>query len=154
MTPPLIAVLNGPNLNMLGIREPHIYGSMRLAEIDDRLRALGEELGGVAVECFQSNHEGAIVDLIQARNGAGLVGAVINPGGLTHTSVVLHDAIKAVDYPFVEVHISNVHAREEFRRHSYVSPAAKGVIAGLGWRGYEAAIRALVAMARESAESP
>ena len=103
------------------------------------------------VECFQSNHEGAIVDLIQARNGAGLVGAVINPGGLTHTSVVLHDAIKAVDYPFVEVHISNVHAREEFRRHSYVSPAAKGVIAGLGWRGYEAAIRALVALARESA---
>ena len=146
-----ILVIHGPNLNMLGIREPHIYGSMRLADVDAKIEAVASELGA-EVECFQSNHEGAMVDLIQARNGAGLVGAVINPGGLTHTSVVLHDAIKAVDYPFVEVHISNVHAREEFRRHSYVSPAAKGVIAGLGWRGYEAAIRALVALAREAAE--
>lgn len=145
-----ILVIHGPNLNMLGIREPHVYGSMRLADVDARIMATAAELGA-EIESFQSNHEGAIIDLIQARNGAGLIGAVINPGGLTHTSVVLADAIKAVDYPFVEVHVSNVHAREEFRRHSYVSPVAKGVIAGLGWRGYEAAIRALVAMARESA---
>ncbi len=146
-----ILVIHGPNLNMLGIREPEVYGSMRLADVDERIRALGVELG-VEVECFQSNHEGAIVDLIQQRHGTGLIGAVVNPGGLTHTSVALHDAIKAVDYPFIEVHISNVHAREEFRRHSYVSPAAKGVVAGLGWRGYEAALRALVALAREAAE--
>ncbi|MDP8921691.1 MAG: type II 3-dehydroquinate dehydratase [Chloroflexota bacterium] len=145
-----ILVIHGPNLNMLGIREPHIYGAMRLADLDERIRAVGAELG-VEVECFQSNHEGAILDLIQARSGTGLAGAVINPGGLTHTSVALHDAIKAVDYPFVEVHLSNVHAREEFRRHSYVSPAARGVVAGLGWRGYEAAVRALVGSAREAA---
>ena len=147
-----ILVIHGPNLNMLGIREPKIYGSLRLSDVDDRIRAVAADLG-VDVECFQSNHEGAIVDLIQQRNATGLAGAIINPGGLTHTSVVLHDAIKGVDYPFVEVHISNVHAREEFRRHSYVSPAARGVIAGLGWRGYEAALRALVAMAREAAEA-
>jgi len=143
-----ILVIHGPNLNMLGIREPEVYGSMRLADVDERIRALGVELS-VEVECFQSNHEGAIVDLIQQRHGTGLIGAVVNPGGLTHTSVALHDAIKAVDYPFIEVHISNVHAREEFRRHSYVSPAAKGVVAGLGWRGYEAAMRALVGLARD-----
>jgi 3-dehydroquinate dehydratase II len=147
-----ILVIHGPNLNMLGIREPHIYGSMRLADLDEKLRAVGAELG-VAVECFQSNHEGAIVDLIQQHHGTGLAGAIINPGGLTTSSVSIHDAIKAVDFPFVEVHISNIHAREEWRRASIVAAAAKGSVAGLGWRGYEAALRTLVAEARERAEA-
>ena len=145
-----ILVIHGPNLNMLGIREPHIYGRMRLAEIDERLRALGSELGDVEVECFQSNHEGAIVDLIQQRHGSGLAGCILNPGGLTQYGVSVHDAIKAVDYPFVEVHLSNLHAREDWRTHSIISPAAKGLIQGLGWRGYEAALRALVGLAREA----
>jgi 3-dehydroquinate dehydratase II len=144
-----ILVIHGPNLNMLGIREPHIYGSMRLAEIDERLRGLADELGGVDVECFQSNHEGAIVDLIQERHGTGLAGCILNPGGLTQYGVSVHDAIKAVDYPFVEVHLSNLHAREPWRGHSIISPAARGIVQGLGWRGYEAALRALVGLARE-----
>lgn len=144
-----ILVIHGPNLNMLGIREPHIYGTMRLGEIDDRLRALGHELGGVELECFQSNHEGAIVDLIQHRHGTGLAGCILNPGGLTQYGVSVHDAIKAVDYPFVEVHLSNIHARDAWRAHSIITPVAMGVVQGLGWRGYEAALRALVGMARE-----
>jgi 3-dehydroquinate dehydratase-2 len=144
-----ILVIHGPNLNMLGIREPHIYGTMRLAEIDERLRGLADELGGVEVECFQSNHEGAIVDLIQERHGTGLAGCILNPGGLTQYGVSVHDAIKAVDYPFVEVHLSNLHAREPWRGHSIISPAARGLVQGLGWRGYEAALRALVGLARE-----
>ena len=146
-----ILVIHGPNLNMLGIREPHIYGRMRLAEVDERLRALADELG-VEVEAFQSNHEGAIVDLIQQRHGTGLSGCILNPGGLTQYGVSVHDAIKAVDYPFVEVHLSNLHAREGWRTHSIISPAAKGLIQGLGWRGYEAALRVLVAEAREREE--
>jgi 3-dehydroquinate dehydratase-2 len=136
---------------MLGIREPELYGSMRLANLDDRLRALGQELGDVEVECFQSNHEGAIIDLIQQRHGTGLAGAIINPGGLTHTSVSLLDAIKAVDYPFIEVHLTNLHTRESWRRRSMISPGALGVIQGLGWRGYTAALTVLVDRAREAA---
>jgi 3-dehydroquinate dehydratase-2 len=143
-----ILVIHGPNLNMLGIREPHIYGSTTLAEVDERLRAVAEELGDVELECFQSNHEGAIVDLIQQRHGTGLAGCILNPGGLTQYGVSVHDAIKAVDYPFVEVHLSNLHAREEWRVHSIISPAATGIVQGLGWRGYQAALRALVEMAR------
>ena len=143
-----ILVIHGPNLNMLGIREPSVYGSMRLAEIDDRLRALATELGDIDLECFQSNHEGAIVDLIQQRHGSGLAGCILNPAGLTNYSVSLHDAIKAVDYPFIEVHLSNIHAREGWRSRSLISPAARGVIAGLGHHGYEAALRALVGLAR------
>ena len=145
-----LLVIHGPNLNMLGIREPHIYGTMTLAEIDERLRALARELGEVELECFQSNHEGAIVDLIQQSHGTGLAGCILNPGGLTTTSVSIHDAIKAVDYPFVEVHLSNQYAREEWRRRSIIAPAARGSVQGLGWRGYEAALRALVGMARDS----
>ena len=144
-----VMILNGPNLNMLGIREPHIYGTMTLAEIDDRLRAVAAELGDVELECLQSNHEGAIVDLIQQRHGTGLAGCILNPGGLTTTSVSLHDAIKAVDYPFIEVHLSNQYAREDWRRHSIIASAAKGTVQGLGWRGYEAALRALVGLARD-----
>jgi 3-dehydroquinate dehydratase-2 len=145
-----ILVVHGPNLNMLGIREPHIYGTMTLAEIDQRLQTLARELGEVELECFQSNQEGAIVDLIQQRHGSGLAGCILNPAGLTTTSVSLHDAIKAVDYPVVEVHLSNQYAREEWRRHSIVAAAARGTIQGLGWRGYEAALRVLVGMAQDS----
>ena len=144
-----ILVIHGPNLNMLGIREPHIYGSTTMAEIDQGLRAIAAELGGVEVECVQSNHEGAIVDVIQQRHGTGLAGCILNPGGLTQYGVSVHDAIKAVDYPVVEVHLSNLHAREPWRAHSIISPAARGTIQGLGWRGYEAALRALVALARD-----
>ena len=145
-----ILVIHGPNLNMLGIREPHIYGSLTLTEIDDRLRAVAAELGEVDLECFQSNHEGAIVDLIQQRHGSDLAGCILNPAGLTNYSVSLHDAMKAVDYPFIEVHLSNIHAREGWRSHSLISPAARGVIAGLGYRGYEAALRILVELARDT----
>ena len=144
-----ILVIHGPNLNMLGIREPHIYGTVRLAEIDERLHRLAEELGGVDVECFQTNHEGAIVDLIQQRHGQGLAGCILNPGGLTTTSVSVLDAIKAVDYPFIEVHISNQYAREEWRQHSRLAPACIGSIQGLGWRGYEYALRYFVASSGE-----
>ena len=143
-----VLVIHGPNLNMLGVREPEIYGSMTLEQLDDRLRAVAAELG-VELECFQSNYEGAIVDLIQQRHGSGLAGCLLNPAGLTQHSVSVHDAMKAVDYPVIEVHLSNIHARESWRSHSIISPAAKGVVQGLGWRGYEAALRALVSVARE-----
>ena len=142
-----ILVIHGPNLNMLGVREPEIYGSMRLADLDDRLRAVAAELGDVELECFQSNHEGAIVDLIQQRHGQGLAGCILNAGALTHYSLAIRDAIKAVDYPFVEVHLSNVHARDEFRKHSVISTVARGIIVGFGWRGYEYALRWLVSQA-------
>jgi len=145
-----ILVLNGPNVNMLGIREPHIYGSTTLDQINGRLEALAQELGDVQLEFFHTNHEGALLDRIQAGHGQDLAGAIINPGGLTHSSVALHDAIKAVDYPFVEVHLSNIQQREEWRHRSLVAMAAKGTIAGLGWRGYELALRYLVASLRET----
>ncbi len=148
-----ILVIHGPNLNMLGIREPHIYGSTTLAEVDQRLRAVAAELGGVELECVQSNHEGTIVDLIQQHHGTGLAGCILNPGGLTQYGVSVHDAIKAVDYPFVEVHLSNIQARETWRTHSIISPAARGVVQGLGWRGYEAALRALVSLARDESRA-
>ena len=141
--PKPIFVINGPNLNRLGKREPDIYGTTTLAEIDERLCALARELGDVELECFQSNHEGAIVDLIQQRHGTGLGGCILNPAGFTTTSVSIHDAIKAVDYPFVEVHLSNQYAREDWRKRSIVASAAMGSIQGFGWRGYEAALRVL-----------
>ena len=144
-----VLVLNGPNVNMLGVREPHIYGSTTLAQINERLAALAKELGA-EVEFFHSNHEGALVDRIQAGHGQGLAGAIFNPGGLTHTSVALHDAIKAVDYPFLEVHLTNIQQREEWRHRSLIAMAAKGTIAGLGARGYELALRYLVGLQRES----
>ncbi len=144
-----ILVLNGPNLNMLGVREPEVYGSMTLADLNRKLVDIAGALGGIELSFFQSNHEGALIDRIHEGHGTGLAGAIINPGGLTHTSISLHDAIKSVDYPFIEVHLSNVFRREPFRAHSYVSPAALGIVSGLGWRGYEAAIRALAGLASE-----
>jgi len=138
-----ILVVHGPNLNLLGAREPAVYGTSTLAEIDQRLADAATGLG-VRVECFQSNHEGALVDRVQEAP-AGCDGIVINPGALTHTSVALRDALAATELPVVEVHLSNVHAREEFRRHSYVSPIALGVVCGLGWRSYLLGLQGLVA---------
>ena len=138
---PVLLVLNGPNLNMLGVRQPEIYGRTSLADIEAECRVLAEDLG-CTLEFRQSNHEGQIIDWIQeARQTAD--GIVINPGGLTHTSVALRDALVGSDLPVIEVHISNIHAREEFRHHSYVSGIAKGVIAGLGPQGYLFALEAL-----------
>lgn len=138
-----IVVLNGPNLNLLGTREPQTYGSTTLADVEAMLAA-DAAAAGVGLECFQSNHEGALIDRIHAARGhADWI--VINPGGLTHTSVALRDALAGVAIPFVEVHISNVHAREPFRHHSYLSAIATGVIAGLGVFGYRAALQFVVA---------
>ncbi len=141
-----ILVLHGPNLNRLGKREPAVYGRDTLADIDGRLVALGRELG-VTVETFQSNWEGALIDRVHAAADAGVRGIVINPGGLTHTSVALRDALLAAAIPFVEVHLSNVHAREPFRRHSYFSDVAVGVVSGFGARSYELGLRGLLGCA-------
>ncbi len=134
-----ILVLHGPNLNLLGSREPAIYGTVSLADIDARLTALAHNKGGV-VHSFQSNWEGALIDRIHEARGDGTEALLINPGGLTHTSVSLRDALVAVGLPFIEVHLSNVHARESFRHQSYLSACAIGVITGLGARGYELAL--------------
>lgn len=135
-----ILVLNGPNLNLLGLREPSVYGHTTLAQIDARLQVLATELG-VSLSTYQSNHEGALVDRIQAARAEGTDFIVINAGAYTHTSVAIRDALAGVKISFVEVHLSNVYKREEFRHHSYLSDLAVGVIAGLGPDGYEAALR-------------
>jgi len=137
-----ILVLHGPNLNLLGKREPEIYGHQTLADIDASLRACAARLG-VEVDCFQSNHEGELIDRIHAAMGQAS-GILINPGGFTHTSVALRDALVASRLPVVEVHLSNVYARESFRQHSYISPIALGVISGLGAPGYPLGLEALV----------
>ena len=138
-----ILVLHGPNLNLLGRREPEIYGTQTLADIDAMLEATAKDLG-VEIETLQSNHEGVLIDRIQEAMGVAS-GIVINPGGFTHTSVALRDALAGVSLPIVEVHLSNVYARESFRHHSYVTPIALGVISGLGTAGYRYALEALVA---------
>lgn len=134
-----LLVLHGPNLNLLGQREPETYGRTTLAEIDASLVALAGEKGAT-LACFQSNHEGALVDRIQAAIMDGTDFIVVNPAAFTHTSVALRDALAAVAIPFVEVHLSNVHRRESFRHHSYLSALAVGVICGLGAEGYRAAV--------------
>ena len=136
-----LLVLHGPNLNLLGTREPEHYGSSTLADIDARLKALGQELG-VTVETFQSNAEHELVGRVQGAPAAGVKFIIINPAAFTHTSVALRDALAAVRIPFIEVHLSNVHAREPFRHKSYLSDIAVGIIAGLGPIGYELALRA------------
>ena len=143
-----ILVLHGPNLNLLGRREPHIYGSTTLADINRKLEQLGKELG-VELEIVQSNHEGALVDFLHKHIDTAS-GAILNPAGLTQFGVSLHDAIKTMPFPVIEVHISNRHAREEWRHHSIISSAAKATVEGLGWRSYIEALRAVVEMAREA----
>jgi 3-dehydroquinate dehydratase-2 len=137
-----VLILHGPNLNLLGTREPEVYGSMTLDDINNKLIELGKELGA-EIKCLQSNHEGALIDALHdARTWAN--GVVFNPGGYTHTSIALRDAISAIQIPVVEVHLSNVYAREEFRHVSYISVVCKGKITGFGWRSYMLGLRALV----------
>jgi 3-dehydroquinate dehydratase-2 len=136
-----ILILHGPNLNLLGGREPDIYGQISLAEIDSRLVQQGNELG-YEIRTFQSNSEGELINALhEARRWA--AGVIFNPGGYTHTSVALRDAIAAIDIPVVEVHLSNIFAREEFRRNSLIAPVCSGEIAGFGWRSYLLALYAL-----------
>ncbi len=137
-----VLILHGPNLNLTGTREPEVYGSMTLDEINTRLMELGHELG-VEVTCQQSNHEGVLVDALHdARTSVD--GVVFNPGGYTHTSVALRDAVAAIGIPVVEVHMSNVYAREEFRHQSLLSAVCKGKITGFGWKSYLLGLRALI----------
>ena len=140
-TPPMIYVLNGPNLNLLGAREPEIYGSDTLDDIGDRLAERAKGLG-VGIDMRQSNHEGHLIDWLHEANAKGARAVLLNAGGLTHTSVALHDAIKSIQVPVIEVHLSNPQTRESFRRRSLVASAAKGTIAGFGALGYELALDA------------
>ncbi len=135
-------ILHGPNLNLLGQREPEVYGRLTLDEINSRLEAIAKQLG-VGIRTKQSNSEGELIDSLQEARGWAR-GVIFNPGGYTHTSVALRDAISAISIPVIEVHLSNVQAREEFRKNSLIAPVCLGTIAGLGWRSYAMALRALV----------
>jgi 3-dehydroquinate dehydratase-2 len=139
-----IFILNGPNLNLLGLRQPEIYGRETLEDVADACSALADDLG-LTIRFHQSNHEGVIVDWIHEARQAG-AGIIINPGAFTHTSVAILDALNAFDGPVLEVHISNVHKRESFRHHSYVSLRAEGVIAGFGTEGYQLALRRMLTL--------
>ena len=137
-----LLLLNGPNLNLLGTREPALYGSDTLADIEQRCMELAQTIGSHELICFQSNAEYALLDRIHAARQEGVAFIIINPAALTHTSVALRDALLGVNIPFIEVHLSNVFARESFRHHSYLSDIAVGVISGLGPQGYELALQA------------
>lgn len=141
-----VHVLNGPNLNLLGEREPEIYGRAGLSTIEDDLRAAFPE---VAFTFFQSNHAGQLIDRLHAAHGEGVAGVIMNPGGLAHTSVALRDAVAGIQVPVVEVHLSNVHAREDFRHRLIVAGACAGVVAGMGRQGYRLAARFLLHKQRE-----
>ena len=141
---PLVAVLNGPNMNMLGLRQPHLYGSATLDDVEQLCAETGERLG-LAIDFRQSNGEGELISWVQECRGNAR-GIVINPAGYTTTSIALMDALLVVELPVIEVHVTNIHRREEFRQHSYISKAAVGVICGLGIQGYALALTALAAM--------
>jgi 3-dehydroquinate dehydratase-2 len=140
----LVTLLNGPNLNLLGLRQPEIYGRETLDDVASRVADLGDELG-LRVKALQSNHEGQLVDWIQDARGTSS-GIIINPGAYSHTSIAILDALNAYDGPVIEVHISNIHKREAFRHHSYISQRADGVIAGCGTEGYLLALRRLASL--------
>ncbi|WP_068080762.1 type II 3-dehydroquinate dehydratase [Novosphingobium rosa] len=140
-----VYVLNGPNINLLGTREPHIYGHETLADINARLVAQGETLG-LTVKALQSNHEGVLIDWLHEANATGAKAVILNGGAYTHTSLAIHDAIKAITVPVIEVHLSNPHKREEFRHKSYIGMAAMATIAGFGARSYTLAIDAVAAL--------
>ena len=144
-----ILALHGPNLNLLGSREPDIYGRTTLADIHAAMEARARA-DGALIESFQSNHEGQLIDRVQAAAAEGVDFILINPTGYTHTSIALRDALAATDLPVVEIHISNIYAREEFRQHSYFSGIARGLITGLGWRGYLAALDGLVGIIQDA----
>src|SRR5829696_5970730 len=144
-----ILILHGPNLNLLGTREPEVYGTMTLDDINTKLVELGKELG-MEITCLHSNHEGALIDALQdARTWAN--GVVFNPGGYTQTSIALRDAISAIQIPVIEVHLSNVYAREEFRHVSMISAVCRGKIVGLGWRSYTLGLQALAELLTDKA---
>ena len=138
---PLVYVLNGPNLNLLGMREPEIYGSDTLDDIAGRLEDRAKALG-VEIDMRQSNHEGHLIDWLHEAQARGARAVILNAGAFTHTSVALHDAVKAINVPVIEVHLSNPQARESFRHHSFISPVARGTVTGLGALGYELALDA------------
>ena len=138
-------VLHGPNLNLLGTREPSVYGRVTLAKVDELIREHGRKLG-VKVESRQSNHEGRLIDWLQGAHKEGFFGIVFNPGAFTHYSIALRDAVAGIDLPVVEVHLSNVHAREEFRRHSVIAAAARGQISGFGPQSYLLGLDALLSL--------
>jgi 3-dehydroquinate dehydratase-2 len=145
-----IVVINGPNLNTLGTREPAIYGAVTLPQINERLRQRGETVGA-EVQCFQSNHEGALIDYIQ-EHSTSADGIIINAGALTHYSLALRDALVTLKVPIIEVHLSNIYAREPFRHHSLIAAVCRGHIVGLGWRGYLLALDALVELLHEQSK--
>jgi len=146
-----ILVLHGVNLNTLGTREPHLYGATTLPEVDAALQARAAALG-VDLETFQTNHEGAYVDFLQ-RRAAAVDGILTNPGAWTHYSIAIRDALAATGKPFIEVHFTNIHAREAFRHHSVTAAIARGSVIGLGWRGYLAALDVLVGLLRDPTET-
>jgi 3-dehydroquinate dehydratase-2 len=137
-----VLVIQGPNLNLLGMREPGVYGTITLDDIHKKLADLAKQ-ADISLETYQSNHEGELIDRVQKAKKDGVSFIIINPGGFTHTSVALRDALAGVAIPFIEVHLSNIHQREEFRKHSYFSDLAMGVICGLGAHGYELALNTI-----------
>ena len=147
-----IAVLNGPNLNLLGLREPELYGTTTLAQVENQLSSVARDLG-VSIECSQVNGEGAMIDIIHGLRGR-VEGAVVNFGAYSHTSLALRDALVGVSIPYVEVHVTNVYAREAERHHSMIASAAVGVVVGLGTHGYELALRGLVGKLAAAGSAP